>query len=181
MPTMYLLDTSTLRLKRFPGESRKPKYAILSHRWGKPDDEVSFQDVGNGNHLYKLGWKKVRSACGVARAQGHKYLWADTCCINKVPPNNQEQIDAINSMYDWYAASQVCYAYLEDVVDVSDEDSLKKSQWFKRGWTLQEMLATETLIFFSQDWKSSVDRFDIPGIMKTISGRDAEVRFGPVL
>jgi len=170
MPTMYLLNTSTLRLERFPGESGKPKYAILSHRWGSDDEEASFQDVGNGNHLRKRGWKKITSACGVASAQGHKYLWADTCCINKVPKNNKEQTDAINSMYDWYGASEVCYAYLEDVVDVNNEDLLKESQWFKRGWTLQEMLAPEELIFFSRDWRISVDRFDIPGIMSTVAG-----------
>lgn len=170
MPTMYLLNTSTLKLERFPGESRKPKYAILSHRWGSDHDEASFQDVSNGNHLHKRGWKKIASACDVARAQGHQYLWADTCCINKVPENNKEQTDAINSMYDWYGASEVCYAYLEDVVDVNDEDLLKKSQWFERGWTLQEMLAPEELIFFSQDWKISVDRFDVPDVMNRVAG-----------
>jgi hypothetical protein len=170
MPTMYLLNTSTLRLERFQGESRKPKYAILSHRWGKDEDEATFQDVNNGTHLRKQGWKKITSACGVARAQGHKYLWADTCCINKIPENNKEQTDAINSMYKWYGASEVCYAYLEDVVDVNNTDELKKSQWFERGWTLQEMLAPEELIFFSQDWKISVDRFDIPDIMSTVAG-----------
>jgi Heterokaryon incompatibility protein (HET) len=170
MPTMYLLDTSTLRLECFPGSSTKPKYAILSHRWGRNDEEASFQDVRNGNHLHKRGWKKIESACGVARAQGHQYLWADTCCINKVPENNPEQTDAINSMYEWYGASEVCYAYLEDVVDVNDEDLLKESQWFKRGWTLQELLAPEELIFFSQDWKISVDRFQIPGILGSAAG-----------
>ena len=170
MPTMYLLNTDTLRLECFPGETTKPKYAILSHRWGNDEDEASFQDVGNGIHLHKQGWKKIASACGIARVQGHKYLWADTCCINKVPLNNKEQTDAINSMYTWYGASEVCYAYLEDVVDVNDEELLKKSQWFERGWTLQEMLAPEELIFFSQNWTISVDRFDIPGIMSTVAG-----------
>ena len=170
MATMWLLNTSTLRLERFPGESKKPKYAILSHRWGKDEDEASFQDVNNGNHLRKRGWKKITSACGVARENGHKYLWADTCCINKVPRNNPEQTNAINSMYKWYGASEVCYAYFEDVVDVNDVDELKKSQWFQRGWTLQEMLAPEELIFFSHDWKTSMDRFAVPDIMNTIAG-----------
>jgi len=55
---------------------------------------------------------------------------------------HKEQTDAINSMYEWYGASVVCYAYLADVVDVNDEYELKQSQWFQRGWTLQEMLAS---------------------------------------
>jgi Heterokaryon incompatibility protein (HET) len=170
MPTMYLLNTSTLKLERFPGESTKPKYAILSHRWGRSDEEASFQDLGNGNYMHKRGWKKIASACGAARAQGHGYLWADTCCINKVPENNPEQTDALNSMFEWYGAAEVCYAYLEDVEDVNDEDLLRKSQWFERGWTLQELLAPQELIFCSRDWNISVDRFDIPGVISSITG-----------
>jgi len=33
-------------------------------------------------------------------------------------------------MYKWYGASEVCYAYLEDVVDVNNTDELKKSTEF---------------------------------------------------
>ena len=168
MVKMWLLNTNTLRLEPF--RSDKPKYAILSHRWGSDKDEATFQDVNNGNHLRKRGWGKIANACRVAREGGYEYLWADTCCINKVPLNNPEQNAAINSMYEWYRASEVCYAYLEDVVNVNNVDELKRSQWFHRGWTLQEMLAPEELIFFSQDWRISVDRFSIPNIMETVAG-----------
>ena len=63
MATMWLLNTSTLRLEHFPGESKKPKYAILSHRWGKDEDEVSFQDVNNGNH--QQNYKKLFALSGL--------------------------------------------------------------------------------------------------------------------
>ena len=55
---------------------------------------------------------------------------------------------AINSMYKWYAKSEVCYAYVDDVLDVNDEDEMRRSEYFTRGWTLQEILAPEELIFF---------------------------------
>ena len=39
---MRLLNSTTLQLEEFP-ENEIPKYAILSHTWGK--DEISFQDM----------------------------------------------------------------------------------------------------------------------------------------
>ncbi|KAL4065314.1 hypothetical protein J3A83DRAFT_4375836 [Scleroderma citrinum] len=36
--------------------------------------------------------------------------------------------------------------------DVSDTDTLSSSVWFKRGWTLQELLAPNNILFFKQDW-----------------------------
>ena len=96
-----------------------------------------------------------------------KYIWADTCCINK--KDKEEYSHAMNSMYKWYANSEVCYAYLDDVGDVNDEDEMGDSEYFTRGWTLQEILAPEKLIFFSKDWKNTMDRFDNPSMMSTVA------------
>ncbi|KAK0751796.1 hypothetical protein B0T18DRAFT_457819 [Schizothecium vesticola] len=81
-------------------------------------------------------------------------------------------------MFAWYRDSAVCYIYLSDV-DVSEEehhrnkgrrtvapeDSLFQtsgehrllrqvvsSQWFTRGWTLQELLAPAICIFYDLGW-----------------------------
>jgi len=35
---------------------------------------------------------------------------------------------------------------------LSDIGGLISSVWFKRGWTLQELLAPRTMLFFTQDW-----------------------------
>lgn len=63
-------------------------------------------------------------------------------------------------MFRWYQESQVCYAYLFDVtasIALEDrkktETELHKCQWFTRGWTLQELLGPETLIFFNCNWE----------------------------
>jgi hypothetical protein len=41
-----------------------------------------------------------------------------------------------------------------DSPDPHEEDSpFKKSKWFTRGWTLQELLAPESLIFFDREWE----------------------------
>ena len=64
--------------------------------------------------------------------------------------------EAINSMYDWYAAATECYAYLSDVtilaVNQDFDPHFWSSRWFTRGWTLQELLAPRAVIFFSSDW-----------------------------
>jgi hypothetical protein len=45
-------------------------------------------------------------------------------------------------MYRWYERSGVCYAYLQDVPSVA----IAQSEWFTRGWTLQELLAPKGLL-----------------------------------
>ena len=54
-------------------------------------------------------------------------------------------------MYDWYKHAAVCYAYLDDVSHERLEQ-LGESVWFKRGWTLQELLAPLSVIFYDHDW-----------------------------
>lgn len=44
-------------------------------------------------------------------------------------------------MYRWYKRSSICIAYLDDVCPTLIEGTLERSEWFKRGWTLQELLA----------------------------------------
>ena len=59
-----------------------------------------------------------------------------------------ELSEAINSMYRWYQGSKICIAYLEDV----PQKQLTGSEWFDRGWTLQELIAPRAVSFFDQGW-----------------------------
>lgn len=150
---MRLLNTSSINLEEFIGEN-VPDYVILSHTWG--DDEVTFQDLLENSHdLHeKGGYKKIQSCCNQAIADGFEYAWVDTCCIDKT--SSSELSEAINSMFRWYRNAQICYAYLNDVPDDEDhqsEDSaFRRSRWFTRGWTLQEMLAPLSVTFFGRGW-----------------------------
>ena len=58
---------------------------------------------------------------------------------------------AINSMYRWYKNANICIAYLQDVC--KSGAALEDSEWFRRGWTLQELIAPTTLEFFDRDWR----------------------------
>ncbi|KAL4249092.1 hypothetical protein AB1N83_014406 [Pleurotus pulmonarius] len=51
-------------------------------------------------------------------------------------------------MYNWYRNSQVCIVYLS----IGAGGQLGDDPWFKRGWTLQELLAPRKLKFFLKDW-----------------------------
>ena len=151
---MRLINVHSLRLEEVWNESEK-KYAILSHRWG--DGEVSFSDFQNLELASSMqGFSKIRQACEHAKGDGLEYVWVDTCCINK--ESSAELSEAINSMYRWYKASAVCYALLSDVYTngVSDEYELNwrinSSAWFTRGWTLQELIAPQKVVFHDRNW-----------------------------
>jgi hypothetical protein len=64
-------------------------------------------------------------------------------------------------MYRWYQRAAKCYVYLWDVHvpdEVSDvqsfritwQEAFRRSRWFNRGWTLQELIAPATVEFFSK-------------------------------
>lgn len=148
---MRLLNVETLRLEEFFGENI-PKYAILSHTWGS--DEVTFEDIkGKG---YRSGTsRKIDGCIETAKRESLIHVWIDTCCIDK--SSSSELSEAINSMWSWYKAAFKCYVYLSDVDEdaelISREDSaFRKSRWFTRGWTLQELIAPRHLSFFDSSW-----------------------------
>ena len=147
---MRFLDTSDLQFVHVPDSEihhDNNQYAILSHRWGADEDEISFDDIQLSRDISKKkGLSKLKRFCKLALSEGCRYGWADTCCINK--GNSSELEEAINSMYRWYVGSKICIAYLEDV----PKRQLLSSSWFDRGWTLQELIGPKTMIFCNHDW-----------------------------
>jgi hypothetical protein len=157
---MRLLNTITFDLKEFLGENI-PEYAILSHTWG--ENEVVFQDFKNGQDAWKEkpSFKKLSGFCSIANESGYEWCWIDTCCIDK--SSSAELSEAINSMFDWYDRSHVCFAYLVDVqIDYADPENLQSfegSRWFTRGWTLQEMLSPARVEFYDVNWNQFGTKF----------------------
>ncbi|KAK4220849.1 ankyrin repeat-containing domain protein [Podospora fimiseda] len=176
---MRLIDTSTLELVEFYKDI--PNYAILSHRWG--NEEITLQDLfrikaNNKTDNNREGYVKVVKFCRIAELHGLKYGWVDTCCIDKT--SSSELAEAINSMYRWYEKSALCFAFLSDVGERFTQwgnrtTTLSKSEWFTRGWTLQELIAPSVVIFLDSKWgkigtKSSLcaELSKITGIPKAI-------------
>lgn len=150
---MRLINTSSLELEAFNDE-QDVEYAILSHRW--EDGEVSLQDFVASNSKTTRGFTKIKCACSKAQEHGWKYMWIDTCCIDKT--SSAELSEAINSMYRWYDSATTCYAYLSDIESLED---LEKSIWFDRGWTLQELIAPKDLRFYNRYWKYVGSKYDL--------------------
>ena len=158
--------------------SRYP-YAILSHRWGQEDEEVTFEDIERGSGRDKAGYKKIEFCGEQAKKDGLKYFWVDSCCIKK--SSDPELSEAIKSMYRWYSCAARCYVYLSDVSTAkrkrgakSAQDtwelSFKASNWFSRGWTLQELLAPELVEFYSQEHKRLGDKISLSRQIHEVTG-----------
>ena len=147
------------------------EYAILSHRWiGKEVDyseivKLAKMDEEERSEIRQRdGYQKILWSCEQAKKDGYKWLWIDTCCIDK--RSSAELSEAINSMYRWYENSRICYAYLHDVqgpslptaADHTYHRSKGWPEWFSRGWTLQEMIAPRDVLFFNSDWHPIGDK-----------------------
>ncbi|KAM7209956.1 Heterokaryon incompatibility protein (HET) domain containing protein [Rhypophila decipiens] len=174
---MRLLNTASLQLTEFFSDI--PSYAILSHTWGS--EEITFQDLSE-THLHpnsslsattrnRKGYRKIVDFCNKTRADDFDWAWADTCCIDK--SSSSELSEAINSMYKWYSKSSVCYVYLEDFsplppgwhVSSSTWGPFVASRWFSRRWTLQELIAPESVTFFANDWSDLGSKFSTRNIL----------------
>lgn len=173
LATFYIFSlNTTMRLLRLDPDKRKwifewfsggetPVYAILSHTWGCSNDEVQFEDIQGGQKDYcdnsKPGYEKLRFCQEKTVTDGLTYFWIDTCCINK--SSSAELQRSLASMFYWYRNSARCYVYLSDVSihestegsDMEWEYAFSKSRWFKRSWTLQELIAPTSIFFFSKE------------------------------
>ena len=188
---MRLLNIETLRLETFYG-SDVPEYIALSHTWG--DDEVTFQDLETDLGRKKKGWIKIFGSAKEAKKYCCKYVWVDTCCIDK--SSSAELSEAINSMFRWYRKSKVCVVHLEDVskqpepkvVEIEPDSEpatpppsplsppgFHQSRWFRRGWTLQELIAPKTLYFYDSAWNNIGEKGELEQVIWRITGIDLDV------
>lgn len=162
---MRLLSSSDLRLNEFY-DAKIPEYAILSHVWG--DEEVSLQMLEKSESKKLDGYTKIRQCCNLALSQGWKYVWIDTCCIDKT--SSADLSEAINSMYRWYENAQVCYVYMADVEANNEHLPFHSSRWFFRGWTLQELLAPWTVVFYDTNWNDIGTKWGLIDDITQITG-----------
>ena len=74
-------------------------------------------------------------------------------------------------MYRWYKNAAVCYAYLSDITAADyTAHGLGASRWFTRGWTLQELIAPKTLVFFSSGWEKLSTKHLLQHKLEAITG-----------
>ncbi|KAI6156767.1 heterokaryon incompatibility protein-domain-containing protein [Pisolithus tinctorius] len=170
-------------LKEFYGSDLAEKeYAILSHCWGVEKDgeqEVLLEDMkqlltGSDEERSEIrgrtGYKKIIDTCRQSQKDGLKWVWIDTCCINK--ESSAELSEAINSMYSWYKNAKHCYAYLHDTIGKSwtnRREPMVTPKWFSRGWTLQELVAPKVVHFFDQSWEHVGDKAQLAATLSNMT------------
>ncbi|QIX02303.1 hypothetical protein AMS68_007820 [Peltaster fructicola] len=146
---MILLNVYSHTLTEFSDARARPDYAILSHRW--TNDEVLYSDIQSGRAAAKTtGFAKLKACSALVKQEGLQWIWCDTYCIDKT--SSAALSESINSMYAWYAAAKVCYAYIYDQDKTVFLEGKQKSTWFARGWTLQELLAPKRLSLYDKHW-----------------------------
>jgi len=134
----------------------------------------------------KTGYSKIVSCVEMARNQkisrkgevhSCSFVWIDTCCIDKT--SNAELSEAINSMFRWYYNALVCLVYLADVptnLDLDEmESKVRESNWFERGWTLQELLAPQVVKFFNRGWGFEFNKIEKSDLIEEITRIDVRV------
>ena len=178
---MWLVSTDRAELHFFPDPSRVPGgYAILSHTWN--EQEQTFQETRalqehctvTLENPRELSSAKIRNACLIAEQDGYRWIWIDTCCIDKT--SSTELSEAINSMFRWYACAEVCYAHLEDVPSgcartlEQPGSAFRRARWHTRGWTLQELLAPALVVFVSNEWANLGTKQDLAPLLSSITG-----------
>ena len=177
-------------LKHFNDEElRGIRYAIMSHCWcaAGSAEEMQFEELNEAtlktvrDLRNRSGYRKIVESCLLARKEGLEWLWVDTCCIMR--GSKTELSEAVNSMYQWYRNSEICFAYLHDVKFPSSTEpdaemfptSNGRPKWFSCSWTLQELLGPRVIHFFDQDWHLIGDKGELAPKLTEITGIPADI------
>ncbi|KAH7119651.1 heterokaryon incompatibility protein-domain-containing protein [Dendryphion nanum] len=185
---MRLLNAEFMTLESFNSKSDRPSYAILSHTWN--ENELIFEDLYTDDFTNLPGFSKVKQSCEQALRDGHSHIWIDTCCIDK--RSSSELSEAINSMFQWYGEALECFAFLQDVYDYSDIEEFKwcpenyiltstqlqklknsqfaKSRYWTRGWTLPEVIAPNSVVFYDHNFQRIGSRDELRRVVSVITG-----------
>ena len=93
--------------------------------------------------------------------------------------SSAELSEAINPMYRWYGKAAICYTFLVGVPQGDQlhagKSSFRRSRWFTRGWTLQELIGPRDLLFMSREWNTIGSKQDFSALLEEITGIDVEV------
>jgi hypothetical protein len=194
MRLLYIEEDGTLNWTGDLIGAKIPPYAILSHTW-EEGQEVTFEDLKTRDYEKSLdeedkgGYRKISFCAKQARCDGLQYFWVDTCCIDKT--NSVELQEAINSMFRWYKLSKRCYVYLSDVPSSTPavgaesdrrwKSAFRKSRWFSRGWTLQELLAPVSVEFFSRQGERLGDKQSCKDTIHEVTGIPVDALLGTSL
>ncbi|KAG4438243.1 hypothetical protein IFR05_006271 [Cadophora sp. M221] len=177
----WLIDIHRLCL--VSGQSSREEYAALSYVWGQAEcfktlrsnlEALQRDDAFDESNADVVLPKTIRHALHVAALLGIKGLWIDALCI--VQDDREEKSTQLHGMGAIYEGATVTFVAavgsdanigIPGILGVSEprgarsrpgEDLVKDSEWYKRGWTFQELaFSKRRLIFTPNDviWECS--------------------------
>ena len=98
-----------------------------------------------------------------------RYLWNDTCCINKGDAN--ELTESLAMMGEWYNNADFCLVHLDtpssaewvstwdhlgkpaELPNFCSFDDVSHPKWATRGWTLQELVLSKMTFYVNSLWQ----------------------------
>ena len=130
-----------------------PPYAVLSHTWSCDNDLVMPPNAPVERRM--MVEQRVLRACEYIIGLGLAYLWVDALCIDSSSSADLEE--AVNGSSRRLREAAVCLAYLDDLPadgPCFDEDIWRRCSYWRRAWTLQEVLLPSKVEFLDQQWNN---------------------------
>jgi hypothetical protein len=83
-------------------------------------------------------------------------------------------------MFRWYQEARECYVYLIDFEhdeksQQETENRFRKSRWWSRGWTLQELIAPAQVRFYDKNWGYYGNKMGLLSVISDITHIDVRV------
>ncbi|KAF5344883.1 hypothetical protein D9758_011564 [Tetrapyrgos nigripes] len=132
----------------------------------------------------KAGYAKVQNACARARRYNFQWIWIDSCCINKESSAelSEATLRAHQDMMSIRASSRylqntslTIFSSVPSAINSMFQycgdagSSFRGSKWFRRGWTLQELLAPEYVVFLDKDWIRIGTRWSLRDVVSAVT------------
>jgi hypothetical protein len=196
--TMRLLNTETVKLHDSFGRA-PPDYAILSHRWGEDEVSYKDVLKGRNleaagwtkvkqccSFVHKQGFQWVwidtccidkRSSAELAESINSMYMWyerAEVCFVYLADMQcRSEEIHSYKHLapttQDFYDRATAQERQPEPIAGQTI-DLFRRSKWFTRGWTLQELLAPNMVIFLDSGWNMIGSKDSLNKLVSEITG-----------
>ncbi|KAH7070569.1 heterokaryon incompatibility protein-domain-containing protein [Paraphoma chrysanthemicola] len=168
------IDCQLLRLVVLP---RGQPYIALIYVWG-PRQRHHRKPTSYGRFALSTCPRTIQDAIAVTRSLGYRYLWVDKYCIDQHNEKEKaHQLDMMDQIYEKADLTIVAAAGCDDTYglpgagrhsmrprtrqsvarlenhafiscDLPILDILSSTQWFRRGWTFQEMKLSTRCLFF---------------------------------